>query len=143
MRKILLLAALTLTASVHAEDYGQPLPADAAPVPLAAALADPAAHGDAPVVVSGRIGKVCQKKGCWITLTDGDAMVRVMTAHKFFLPTDASGNAVVVGTLSEKVFDAEGAAHFTEDAGPGAEALAAGDREWRITATTIRVEQGG
>ncbi len=143
MRNVLFYVTLILAPTVHAKDYGAPLPTDAAPVPLVEVLADPAARNAGPVVVSGRIGQVCQKKGCWITLVDGDAMVRVMTAHKFFLPPDARGKAVVVGTLSEKVLDAEAAAHFTEDAGPGARALAAGDREWRITATTIRIEEEG
>jgi hypothetical protein len=119
------------------------LPADAKPVPLAEVLANPAAYAEGSHVVSGRIGKVCQKKGCWIMLSDGDATARVMTAHKFFLPTDTTGSAVVVGTLSEKVLDAEAAAHLTEDAGEGARVLAENDREWRITATTIRVESDG
>lgn len=143
MRALLPALILSLFASaVRAEDYGAPMPEGLVAVPLAAAVADPARYAEGRYLFTGRIGEVCQKKGCWIMLTDGDAAARVMTAHKFFLPKDAAGEAAVVGTLTEKVLDAEAAAHFTADAGPGGRALAADDREWRITASTIRVESG-
>jgi hypothetical protein len=128
---------------VFAADYGDKLPADAAPVSIASALAAAEAHADSPRAFSGRVGKVCQKKGCWMTLTEGDAMVRVMTGYRFFLPADASGDAVVYGTLQRTEMDADEAAHMAKDAGEAAPAAAQEAVEWRIDATSIRIEPAG
>ncbi|MCE3001806.1 MAG: DUF4920 domain-containing protein [Xanthomonadaceae bacterium] len=129
--------------SAFAADYGDPLPADAAPVSIATALADADAHADAPRAFSGRVGKICQTKGCWMMLTEGDAMVRVMTGHRYFLPKDASGDAVVYGTLKRKEMSAEQAAHMAKDGGEPAPADGQGAVEWRIDATSIRIEPAG
>lgn len=126
-----------------AADYGDPLPADAAPVSIATALADADVHADAPRAFSGRVGKICQTKGCWMMLTEGDAMVRVMTGHRYFLPKDASGDAVVYGTLKRKEMTAEQAAHMAKDGGEPAPAEGAVAVEWRIDATSIRIEPAG
>jgi hypothetical protein len=134
--------ALILTFSpvlLCAADYGAPLPANPAAQPLAEALAAGATAG-ASVVVEGRIAKVCQNKGCWLMLSDGDIEVRVMTKHKFFVPTDAQGSATVVGTLVRYEFDAEEAAHMSKDAAGKGRHLAAGATEWRIEASSIRIE---
>jgi hypothetical protein len=140
MKRLLLALALTLPAGLlGAADYGQPIDPAIAPVPLAQVLADPDTYQDQTVAVSGRIAKVCQKKGCWIMLTDGDAAARVMTGHEYFLPKDASGEAVAIGTLSAKVMDQKQAEHMTQDGGDGAAPIAAGSTEWRLLASSIRV----
>lgn len=143
MRKLLLAFALTAAASgavVAADDYGAPMPEGLVPIPLSEALAEPQRYARGQFLFTGRLGEVCQKKGCWVMLIDGDATARVMTRHEYYLPKDASGDGWVVGNLSEKVLDADTAAHMNADAPAGAKALAANDREWRITATSIRVD---
>ncbi len=139
IRRLLTAALLAAAVPALATDYGAPISADAAPVPLAQVLADPDAYKDREIVVSGRVAQVCQNKGCWVMLTDGDAAARVMTQHKYFLPKDASGDAIAVGTLTERVLDAEQAEHMTKDAGPDAKPIEAGSREWRLMAVSIRV----
>jgi hypothetical protein len=139
IRRLLAAALLAAAVPALATDYGAPIAAEAVPVPLAQVLADPDAHKDREIVVSGRIAQVCQTKGCWIMLTDGDAAARVMTQHKYFLPKDASGDAIAVGTLTERELNAEQAEHMSKDAGPGAKPIEAGSREWRLLATSIRV----
>ncbi len=77
-------------------------------MPLAQALAHPERHAEEPVLVRGRLAEVCQRKGCWTLLQDGEASVRVrFVDYGFFLPTDAAGaqawvqGVVTVRTLSE------------------------------------------
>lgn len=139
IRRLLALATLAAAVPALATDYGAPIAPDTKPVPLAEVLADPEAYQGREIVVSGRIAQVCQTKGCWVMLTDGDAAARVMTQHKYFLPKDASGEAIAVGTLTERVLDAEQAEHMTKDAGPDAEPIAPGSREWRLLAASIRI----
>jgi hypothetical protein len=139
IRNLFAAALLVTSISAIAADHGAPIAADIAPVPLAEVLANPASFKDREIVVSGRIAKVCQTKGCWIMLTDGDAAARVMTQHKYFLPKDATGEAIAVGTLTERELDAKQAEHMSKDAGPDAAPIAAGSREWRVLATSIRI----
>lgn len=139
IRRLLATALLATAIPAIATDYGAPIAADATPVPLAEVLADPDAFKDREIVVSGRIAQVCQTKGCWIMLTDGDAAARVMTQHKYFVPKDSSGEAIAVGTLTERVLNAEQAEHMSKDAGPDAKPIEAGSREWRLLAASIRI----
>lgn len=136
-----LLAALLLCPPLAlAASYGEAIPADAAPLPIAAAIAEPVPADASPRVFSGRVGKVCQKKGCWMMLTDGEAMVRVNTGYRYFLPTDASGDAVVYGILERWQVDAREAAHLARDAGEAAPATTQPTFEWRIDALAIRID---
>lgn len=143
MRHAIAACLLFTASSAFAADYGDPMPADAAPVSIASALADADAHDDAPRAFSGRVGRVCQTKGCWVMITEGDAMARVMTGHRYFLPKDASGDAVVYGTLVRKEMSPEQAAHMAKDAGDAAPPDGQGAVEWRIDALSIRIEPAG
>jgi hypothetical protein len=104
------LVALAATASdpPAGQHFGAPLELVEL-TPLAEVLNDPGAYRDEPILVSGRIAEVCQRKGCWTILQDGDAMVRVrFHDYGFFLPKDCQGEQawvegrVQVRTLSEK-----------------------------------------
>lgn len=143
MRHAIAACLLLVAPVVLAADHGDPLPPDAVPVSIASALADADAHDDAPRAFSGRVGRVCQTKGCWMILTEGDAMVRVMTGHRYFLPKDASGDAVVYGTLVRKEMSPAQAAHMAKDAGDAAPPDGQGAVEWRIDALSIRIEPPG
>ncbi len=138
--RLMTIALLLASSPLAAADFGDPMPADAKPVPIAAALAAAPALAEGPHVFSGRIGKVCQKKGCWMTLTEGDAVVRVMTGYRYFFPTDAQGDAVVYGTLTAETMDAKSAAHMAKDAGEPASALAAESIEWQIDALAVQIK---
>lgn len=117
--------------------YGEVLANEAKPDGLAAALgkldaANPAIDG----VFSGRVGKVCQKQGCWMQLLDGEQMARVMTNHRFVLPKDFSGNAVVIGKLERIELSEEEAKHMAKDAGTEFDP-AASRVEYRIDARGV------
>jgi hypothetical protein len=97
---LLLFACGTIAASPQWEKFGADVPAGAV-VPLAAALADPAAHEGQAKVFSGRVVDVCQKKGCWVMLEDEGQGARVLLGdHDFYVPKDVRGQAQVHGVLS-------------------------------------------
>ena len=117
--------------------FGAAIAADAKPVALNDALATlDAATPSRTGVFSGRVGKVCQQQGCWMQLLDGEQMARVMTGHKFTLPKDFSGNAVVSGTLARIELSEEEARHMAKDAGKDFDP-AASRVEYRIDATGV------
>lgn len=69
------------------------------------------------VKVSGTVEAVCQKKGCWMVMKDGDMQARVLVKdHAFAIPMDGKGKAAVVeGTLEEKQLDEANVAHLKKD----------------------------
>ena len=112
--------------------FGELVPA-AESTPLAQALAEATGTSDTQAI-RGRIGKVCQNKGCWMTLHDGDAIVRVETGHRFVIPAGATGDAVVYGTLKRSVLGEDRAAHLRSESLD----VAAGEG-WMIDANGVRI----
>jgi len=122
------------------EHFGAPFTlADAAP--LATVLAGLGEGSDEPVLVSGTIHQVCQKKGCWMVVRDGEAEVRVtMKDYGFFVPMDAQGKATVVeGTLAPRTFTEAQARHLAEDAGEDPSKVEGEVREYVLTASGITI----
>ena len=146
----------------HADEYGdeyapesQPaqqvdLPALGAPagvfgegvdLDMATALADLDADIESwdgvPVRVDGMIADVCQKKGCWMTLGDGDLVVRVrFQDYGFFVPRDAKGRAAIIqGTIRRETITEEVAKHYADESGD-ADAAAAIDGPQEVLAFT-------
>lgn len=116
--------------------YGQPF-IDGVTVPVSQAVAAFDAHAGKPGRFSGRITEVCQAKGCWMVLEHEGQTARVMFGNDaFFLPKDASGNAVVHGVLARKQLSPEQARHLGEDGGKG---LVVDPVEYRIVADGVRL----
>lgn len=71
------------------------------------------------VTLTATVAEVCQVKGCWMILVDGDTKVRVtFKDYGFFMPKNLAGTKVVVeGVLSEEVLSEKDARHYAEDAG--------------------------
>jgi len=94
---ILFLAASTLTAVASAEaprTFGKPLQG-LKPVLLQDVLAKPEAGRL--VRLEGSIEKVCQNKGCWLELKQGESSVHVtFEGYSFFVPRDSAGREVVL-----------------------------------------------
>lgn len=148
--------SLTLTVPVLADDgaepskpvavvdgrpvYGELMPAAGTATPVAQVLANPEQYTGQPMKFSGRIGQVCQKKGCWMMLTDGEQGVRVKFGdHAFFIPMDSQGEALVYGTLEVKTIDEKMAKHLAEDAGQDPSKVSGEQRELRIVATSLEI----
>ena len=100
MRAALLL--VLLACNTQEPEKAKPAPPVAAtfgasigPAPTVA-LADivkaPASYKGQSVVTAGTVSRVCQERGCWLALKDGDgnAVVR-MHGHSFFVPTTSAG----------------------------------------------------
>ncbi len=134
-------AAVPVQQIAAGDVYGAPLPEIApAPVSIDALMANPGDHLGKPAAYSGRITQVCQKKGCWLVLTgDNGGFARVaMRDHAYGVPKDASGPAIVYGTVSEKVHSADEIAHLIKD---GAKAPA--PRELSIDAASVLIGKAG
>jgi hypothetical protein len=69
------------------------------------------------VKVSGTVEAVCQKKGCWMVIKDGDKQARVLVKdHAFAIPMDGKGKAATVeGTLEVKQLNEANVAHLKQD----------------------------
>jgi hypothetical protein len=80
---------------------------------------DPKAFEGRKVRVTGSIGDVCQKKGCFMYLKDGASTTQVkFTGYAFFVPLDVSGRtASVEGTPQVKVLTEGQRRHYAEDQG--------------------------
>jgi hypothetical protein len=87
--------------------------ADAVPLSSVLAAELPA---DA-VKVSGTVESVCQMKGCWMVIKDGDVQARVLVKdHAFAIPMDGKGKAALVeGTLEAKDLTEANVAHLKKD----------------------------
>lgn len=122
------------------ETFGEALPADADARPLAAVLEDADKLAGQPVVISARIGKVCQKKGCFFIARDGDAVVRVtFKDYGFFIPTDSGGKrATFAGVIERQTVTEEQAEHFAQDLGSDDASVAPGPA-YTIVASAIRI----
>lgn len=97
--------------------FGQKWPLDQTDtVGIAAVLSQPVDYMEANHVITGNVTRVCQKKGCWMILTDGDAFARVdFNDHAFLIPKDSNGSAEVYGRLVEKELSEEQRAHYASE----------------------------
>lgn len=150
-RLLLILPGLLAASWLFAGDTGMaPASADGSvlhgePMPLGKPLAIGVAIDQAdhwlvrPGKFQGRITSVCQNRGCWLVLADGERHARVFTGHRFFLPKDAAGRAVVHGRLSRATLSEDFARHLAEDAGEDPDAVRGEQEEYRIDATSIQI----
>ena len=111
-------AAKPVEISAAGAVYGARLPASMpATVDLDRAAAHFDEHAGKLAAFSGRITEVCQKMGCWVVLTSEQGQfARVsMHDHAFGVPKNASGPAIVYGTLSKKSLSADEMEHLKQD----------------------------
>lgn len=110
----------TETTPVASETYGEAVDAKQA-VAVRTIVDSARAYNGADVTVHGRIAQVCAKKGCWLSMDAGTARpVRVLVprtddGYGFTVPTGASGEAVVRGTLSIQPLDMATRDHYESD----------------------------
>jgi hypothetical protein len=107
--------------------------------PLAEAIS--AAAGEAPVLVTGEVEAVCQKKGCWMVVKDGTQSARIlMKDHAFAVPMDCRGKSVTVeGTLASRTFTEEQVKHLAKDGGKNPDEVSGERTEHVLTATGISI----
>jgi hypothetical protein len=91
--------------------------------------------------IEGKITEVCQNSGCWMFITDGNNIVRILTKHKFFMPKDCAGSyAVVQGVFKIKEVSPEEQMHYFEESGKTPEKpITETKKEYRIEATGVKL----
>ncbi len=77
------------------------------------------------VRVQAKVVEVCQKKGCWMMLSDGAVMMRItFKDYGFFMPKDIAGKTIIAeGIVAEDVLAEKDARHYAEDAGKSKEEI--------------------
>ena len=113
------------------QTYGAAMPTSPKPQSLSTAMKSVDDFIGKPAKFTGRVGRVM--------LTDGEASVRVKFGNDaFFIPKDATGDALVFGTLELIKMNAAHAKHMAEDAGETPEnAAKAPLKEYRVMATSV------
>ena len=112
---------------------GEPLAEDAEVVPVAAVIEQAGDLAGEALVVEGTVSKVCQMKGCWLTLSnDAGETFRVNVPkgddgeYVFTFPMDVTGaTAQLAGTLAVEEESVETLRHYAEDEGRTAEEVEA------------------
>ena len=135
-------ATLAADASPGSEDaFGEPIQLTEA-TPLEDVVTEPADFGAHRILLRGRIADVCQKKGCWTVLQQGDATLRVRFAdYAFFLPRNCQGReALVEGVVSVRTLSEREAKHYARESVTGdPEAIEGPQREIGFVASGVRL----
>lgn len=123
-----------------AKVYGEVLPAPASTTAIGDALRAPDQFLGKSIAYTGRIGKVCQKAGCWMSLLEGEQQVRVVFGdHAFSIPADSAGTATVWGTLEQVTLSEAKAKHLAEDAGADPAQVSGEQVEYRVVARSVAI----
>ena len=123
LRKLLLLLPMfcLLSFPLWAKDasvrtFGKPLSIKKA-LSLQEALQQPAKYQNQKVLLEGKISDVCQMKGCWLMLSDGERAIRIkFEGYSFFVPKDSRGKKVrAEGRLSQETLSEDMARHYAAE----------------------------
>jgi hypothetical protein len=91
------------------------------------------------ITIKGYVSEVCAKAGCWLTMTEGDKSIRVLTMHEFLVPTGYSGkNAVISGVFKIRAFSEEEEEHYNEESANPKESIEKKDESYEIEATGVK-----
>lgn len=115
---ILLLAVCPSVASAAPQAFGEKITLTTS-TSLKAAIQTVAAFKDKEILATGTVEKVCEKKGCWMTIRTDAAEVRVtFKDYGFFVPVGSAGKPVrIQGRLEQKEVSVADQKHLLEDAG--------------------------
>ena len=96
--------------------FGKPLSIKKA-LSLQEALQQPAKYQNQKVLLEGKISDVCQMKGCWLMLSDGERAIRIkFEGYSFFVPKDSRGKKVrAEGRLSQETLSEDMARHYAAE----------------------------
>lgn len=148
-RLLLIIAAGFSFAAVAQQEFsadqafGAQMPAMGQVQSLKQAIATNVTDVNGMTKIEGQITEVCQAKGCWMILVDGDTYARVtFEDYGFFVPMETSmQRSVVYGTLTEHVLSGEQAEHYAQDAGAKSTLEMSGEvKEYSIVARSVQLE---
>lgn len=123
------------------EVYGSEFETSKQPLTLEKLLAESDSYKDQKVVAKGQTKQVCQKKGCFFILADGNREARItFKDYSFFTPTNSAGKKVVLkGTFNVKELSEKKARHYAKDAGEDPEKVKGPQEEYSLVATSVKI----
>lgn len=122
--------------------YGEDIKAKKA-VALDSVIKDFSTYKGKKIVMEAKVEKVCEAKGCWMTLQGTDKTFRVkFKDYSFFVPISLIGKKVwVQGEVIRKEVSIADTKHYLMDAGASKEKIAAVKKptiEYRIVAQGVK-----
>jgi hypothetical protein len=123
LRKLLLLLPMSclLSFALWAKDagvetFGKPLSLKKT-LSLQEAIQQPAKYQNQKVLLEGKISDVCQMKGCWLMLSDGERAIRIkFEGYSFFVPKNSRGKKVrAEGRLVQETLSEDMARHYAAE----------------------------
>jgi len=110
------------------------------PTALASVYAEPVKYDGKELRIDGTITEVCQRRGCWLKLTDGNYILTVrFRDYGFFVPKDAANARVSV----QGIFQAETDAHIEQEAQEQNPGLMNREKSFTLTASAVVIEASG
>lgn len=101
--------------------FGEAVNPSAQATPVAAVLSDTKTYEGKPIRVTGTVSKVCERKGCWLQISDAgqDLFVKfTCPVDGRLVPMEAVGKkAIVQGELAIKEVSEADARHIAEEGG--------------------------
>lgn len=93
------------------------------------------------IATTGTIKQVCQEKGCFFILSNGENEARVtFEDYRFFIPTNSTGAEVrVVGVFKERDLSEKQAEYYAQDMGSDANDIELPKMEFNIVASTVKI----
>jgi hypothetical protein len=125
------------------QTFGKPL-AGLALTPLADLFKTPDAFQGKTVRTEGKVAAVCQEKGCWMTMGDGEKTMRIrFEGYSFFVPKNCAGmTATVEGVFKVQTIPEATAKHYAEETPGGDPGKIKGDqKEISFTATGVELRK--
>lgn len=126
------------------QSFGAEMPLGGEAISLQKAIANiDAGKEDRMIKIQGKVTEVCQAKGCWMILVDGDSYARItFEDYGFFVPIETSmQRSVVYGVLSEHILSGEQAEHYAQDAGAKSTLELKGEvKEYSLVARAVQLE---
>lgn len=122
--------------------YGAKWTSDNKPLAISKAITKIDSYEGKELVFMGDVSEVCQVKGCWMLLTNGNKTARVhFKDYSFFVPSDVGGKKVeVIGFLKEKEISEEQAKHYAEDVEPGSgDKVTGSQKEYTVIASAVKI----
>jgi hypothetical protein len=122
------------------EAFGSKVQSSGDELSLAELIAVNEKYQGSEVLLSTRIAKVCQKKGCFFIAQEGAESVRITFAnYGFFIPTDSGGKRVLLaGIFTREPVSQQKAEHLAKDLGETVPATVPAF-EYIFVATGIRI----
>ena len=128
---ITMITSLLITSCADDDFVGKRPDQDASTITVSEAVETSSLGRD--VRVRGTVSSVCQEEGCWMSISDGNAFLRMtFKDESFYVPMDLKGDVVVEGVVREEVYSADDARAIGSSLGWTASQIEALEGDQRI-----------